>query len=596
MEKIILNQIRSLSKLQSKNGQFTAYTVTNKGDYGKTEAFFPSVFIASCLHNFSDTPEIKSILHKLANFSNLNRQKDYTWNYWVKKSDSFTNRRYPNDLDDTSLANLSVSSAKKLTRLELIGYLKNLKLSRNKKAFNTWILPKDLLSKESHWLDSDPVVNANILLTLRKLGIEIKFLEKYIENCIETGNFISKYYNPIHVIYMISRSYIGNNKGKLIKALSKAVSNKKLDNLTTSFILSSFIYLQAPSEIIEDWYYKLVNTLEESQQSKFFIESIKNDLTTFVISPAITHAATIEALKLYQKHKKFQTKEQPDIKLIQSFVKSKLNIPNELQSALSDSMYQIYSLNNIRKIIKIPRLLSKTLGTETADMLELAGLLGWTSYTIYDAIRDGSTDIKVIGKLDSSRKTALANYLMINFQKIRFELNLNPKYNKVIDEILRKMEEANFLENTPSSFDKVMDRSIWKSMGASIPVLMTISINSGSKYDIKFCERYFYNLIAARQLSDDAYDWMDDFSSKKITPVTMLFRSHKNRAKEFSEKISPIIAKKILNHSLQACDAAQKIKCLKNTGELTNLLSPYITVSTLILQKYSNKKIAGKYF
>jgi geranylgeranyl pyrophosphate synthase len=110
--------------------------------------------------------------------------------------------------------------------------------------------------------------------------------------------------------------------------------------------------------------------------------------------------------------------------------------------------------------------------------------------------------------------------------------------------------------------------------------------------DIRACKRYFYHLIMARQLSDDACDWREDLKADKSTLIVCWMRKDCSSQKSpseiealFRDRIKPRAAKEILRCARASIAAAREICCLADTEFLEELPRYYKDMAMRILAR-----------
>ncbi len=245
-----------------------------------------------------------------------------------------------------------------------------------------------------------------------------------------------------------------------------------------------------------------------------------------------------------------------------------------------------------RKIILLPRiaynLLQKQyLSNEESNTHKTCvslGIIAWAAWTAIDEIRD--------------EEQPDSDYIVIF-------LILRPIVDELIDDLClqkklsdRLIGKISIMEHVNSKIypTPIKSHYILKSIAVSVPLLaLMMKIETESKY-IKLCQKYFYHLIGARQLSDDALDWPEDMKKDQHTLVTQWLietvgkdRSVREYRKAFNKIVSPRVARKILRHSRLSMSYARKMTCFTSTEFLEELPRFYETMATNILKEYKLK-------
>jgi len=251
---------------------------------------------------------------------------------------------------------------------------------------------------------------------------------------------------------------------------------------------------------------------------------------------------------------------------------------------------------NIRKILELPirvaEVLIKTapesLGKNgpSKDSLLICtaiGIAGWAAWTAADRIRDGENAVRGI----SCDDLYVFSILRPIIDELIGKLSLPAIYLKRLKHIIGMMEYANSSHCSMG----VREQSSWKSMGAAIPLLALMMRLNASDKDIASCERLFYYLILARQLSDDALDWKEDASGignggkGKINDHNNDTLVVKWIEEAFEERVKYQVAREMLKTSRQAVKMARDISCFTNTEFLEELPRYYEEMAERILQK-----------
>jgi hypothetical protein len=256
---------------------------------------------------------------------------------------------------------------------------------------------------------------------------------------------------------------------------------------------------------------------------------------------------------------------------------------------------------NIRKILELPcqaygslAQSAKNKGPAEGDLdktnvitiCTAIGLAGWAAWTAADLIRDGENPVRANtgnGADNFNDDLYIFSVLRSIIDELIGKLSLPAIYLKRLKHIIGMMEYAN---SSHCALD-ARERSSWKSMGAAIPLLTLMMKYGTSNKDISSCEEYFYYLILARQLSDDALDWKED--SGVIGNSTLVINWLE---KAFEEHVKYKVAKEMLKRSRQAIEKARSISCFTNTGFLEELARYYEEMAERILK---GKKLQNRH-
>ena len=267
-------------------------------------------------------------------------------------------------------------------------------------------------------------------------------------------------------------------------------------------------------------------------------------------------------------------------------------------------MRELAAKPNIGKILEFPLRGAETLsssGHKETVVCTAIGIAGWAAWTAADRIRDGENALRGtscggndFGSLGGD--LYVFSILRPIIDELIGKLSLSESHLRRLIGIMGKMEYAN---STHCSMG-VREQSSWKSMGAAIP-LLALMMKAGApgakasemdslNKDISLCENYFYHLILARQLSDDALDWKEDAggigNGKELKTIgangdTLVVKWLEDA---FEERIKYQVAKEMLKTSRQAVKIARDISCFINTEFLEELPRYYEKMAERILK------------
>jgi len=240
---------------------------------------------------------------------------------------------------------------------------------------------------------------------------------------------------------------------------------------------------------------------------------------------------------------------------------------------------QILSYKNVRKIILLPFHASIELkdDEETATICVAIGIIGWSIWTILDRIRDEYKSYNTLKNTYLENDLAVFSNLRPIIDELINSLGLPEKYRANIAYEMAMMEYANSSKHSLH----IHEQSIQKSIGVAVPLLlflMKIKANrscADTYIDscIGYCKKYFYHLIAIRQLSDDVLDWENDIKTGSQTPMTEWLKT--SSLKDVHKKVDC----KILTHSRLAIKYAKKMTCFRSTKFLSEIIEPIIAIS-----------------
>ncbi len=303
MEQRTAHLIRKLASIQDDDGLFSALNLTT-GD--SIETIFPTIY---CIHvldkiNLSRHP----YLSKKSYTAILScRSGRGTWNYSTAQKESV---RYPDDLDDTSLAIKTLVCSDALTPDDATclarDYLDVLASADRGSTgpFNTWLYVKP----GNHvWDDIDIVVQAHIRECMASLGLETPGIDTSMDVQVTNRGFSSKYYDGIFVAYSIISAY-QNSYRDIMRGFIESHAERVLSggNDTTvvhiAQLLTSLIIIGGSSALADALYGSLIVRIAGSVPvCPLYIERIVNGIKQYAGCSAVTLAFVIEALERYSR-------------------------------------------------------------------------------------------------------------------------------------------------------------------------------------------------------------------------------------------------------------------------------------------------------
>ena len=624
------------------NGRFEAI-ISETGE--KTNSIFPTLYCAYIMSRYENVEN--SCLKRAQEYCLSYISPRQTWNYWERDSLEFHQKRHPDDVDDTTLAlqlvhsgNEDCIAAEKKLPFEVESYSELLK-SLDKGLggpFNTWIVPKQ--GNTEHWDDIDPVVQAHIFSFAQRINVDTPGATTYIETCIEQGQMVSKYYdNETSVLYAFASVYNGS---KIIK-LNRLIHNKAriltrqtdtINVLDTARLLSSLIRTTSESydnnwswathsndcELIEDLYQRVIhNQRHWNIPYPFYIESIQDGNKQHVGSSAVTLTTVLESLELYESYRGTVIKVSTTSCMLQSAIDCILASPyitsQKIRAKIKELISNIMSKQGMTSIIVLPEQLQKSalphisISDAALSHSLIIGIAGWTAWMHADTIRDKTDEKSPVGcAIDNlSIYTILHSIVHETLRKID---TTDEEYARIAT-LIGKMEQANYEETGETNVNNVFEadkesyndslslreRTVAKSVGAAIPLLVLMMIGGASREDIEHCMSFFTHFLRARQLSDDAMDWKDDITNGRRTLVTQWIDDEVStdadmyeKSEAFNGRVLFMIAREIHKNILIAQKSARKISCISNCGFLVGLLLPYVQMIDRILKKYERQQ------
>jgi hypothetical protein len=534
---------------QLSNGSFESASFTDVEHFtdraSRKTTFYNSLIISALASIKND--ETLLISSRTARFLYNEKGPNGSYNYWQKDSGEKKLLPYPDDLDDTftALTALYQHDASLLTEklmLSSINILINCE-SNVGGPYYTWLVPKP---RKGKWKDVDIVVNSNVAHFLSLNEIDCPPLTEYIEHAIRQQPLTSSYYHsPISIVYFISKWYRGKEQKKLKAViLKKRLASGHWDNpFETALSVVSLLNLGAEISMCREAILYLCHaTMEQSWQPyAFYIEQIHGKKVSYSGSSAFTASVIAEALAMYMRVSEHTTKVLPRdaqhieflLQSIRTASKEKFNTCiKPLQIEAFHIIDAVLTRDKNNEITLTPyffarSFLSPLLKEDLLIQLGVANTLGWIGYTIYDDILDREAKLKLL---------PLANIMVREVSDIFSMLVADTEHYKIITSILDGIDNANYWEKEyatcvisqngielPHTLPHYGTYGILaqKSLGHAIGP-MIVCMLSGKWHALELTEqtrRFFEHYIIAKQLHDDAHDWLEDLSKGHINSV-----------------------------------------------------------------------------
>lgn len=608
-----------LKKHQDKDGSF-------RNDSGTS---FRTSLILLCLHALkaNHEPKLKNLIDDACDFLLKEKSPGWTWNYWKRNSVQAKSKPYPDDLDDTScaLAALTLYRKEKVEGKGISAFARILIQQEQKVGgpYETWIIPS---GESDAWKDIDPAVNANIAYVLGLHGASLPSLSKMASDALTESRYQSKYYHsPLSVNYFIARSHKGPaaeaGTEYLLEELGRpsACSNP----LHLAFILSSLVRISKQShektrevsEAIKTGFAETAKLLEANswKAHPFYVEESKSEIMysgsipltiAFVVE---AHALCAEFLENESARAAAATQAAAEAEVLHRIIEGAsarfLNMPvlQEKARACIDAMTRKDPGNQIALMSwHFEKALSSggknKNSTPDPEPLGIANVHGWLAYKIYDDILDdeGGADSLPIANVSLREACKLYESIMPDSARDTFF------------EILDGIDRANAWERAEcrkASADGVIDISSLpdygrmkvladKSMGHALgPMAILASRGHGPESpEGRSLLSFFRHYIIARQINDDAHDWLEDLERGFLNSASSMLlaswkasgnpdqldirESRKELQKLFWNKTIDRVCDAMERHSSLAKKHLAEVLSLKDTTYMASLLAP----------------------
>lgn len=567
---------------------------------------FHTSLILCCLSTCKNYQQAQTIATKGVSFLLSEKSPAWSFNYWKKNSLEHASVRCPDDLDDSAaaLAAIELWEPGRIDGTAMAAIVGNYITAETTPGgpYNTWIV-RDFVG--TSWEDTDIAVNAQSAYFLGQKNITLAGLHAYIDDAIVRNKYISKYYKKLPIIYLIARSYRGKHAGRLMRALA-AHNTPSLSALERAIWTSAFIRLGGDPSAARKEIGILVRTQEKDggwPARAFFTEQVKDGIPWQSGSRALTAAFCLEAISLYEEavlrrdaEKKLRKTERQCERLLGEARQRFSSSSSLIRRQFSGVAERVASKSAWTEIALLPKYFNDALekkrrvSKKHVDTLSKANILGWIGYTICDKILDGE-DVRGL--------LPMANICLREVTSMFELLPVDRQGHKEIRNVLDAIESANAWEYetcrmktengayvVPEHIPEYPRCTLAKkSLGHALGP-MSVMLLSNSKGDARLVRRFFEHYLTARQLDDDAHDWLDDLENgflnsasvhilreSKLNAVTL--PKDKEMLREiFWDSVIDRVAAKMLSHVRSARTLLKRMSFLSDPSYLARLLAP----------------------
>ena len=513
---------------------------------------------------------MKRIASRAATFLIEQRSPHWSWNYWVRGSADSDKLPCPDDLDDTfaALEALHIHMPEQIDGTALASVVRVLTTAEEKPGgpYNTWLVGE---TDDQRWNDIDPVVNANVAAFLKSEHIVLppvnELVQKTIRDICAGKPVHSKYYaSPIPALYFLSRSLDLNKDKAPAELISDFLLKKRgaeghwSSPVETACAVTTLIRCGSSAEDFRPAIEYALSKAEDSGWKAYglYTETAFGGTPSFAGADALSTAVCLEAIAVYEKaavHPKKSargTKSVPSPRTLDpgpSFSREAIGIEQRVIEAFekrleSDAIMsrhghavleKVLARDAAKQITLLPYFFKKSLSGDESEgselghaedqlliRLGLANLHGWIAYRIYDDFLDDEGSPELI---------PLAALSLREVSRIYSEA-LPQDHSDVFIELMDAMDSANAWERASAYFPDrsfldqdaelpdykehtvLADKSLPHCLG---PIALIIDAHGEdgwdeARADIRAAKGFFRHYIIARQLNDDAHDWLED--------------------------------------------------------------------------------------
>ena len=507
---------------------------------------FHTSLILDCLSHLRSTPQARLIGARGVAYLLKERSPEWTFNYWKKGSPEFATIHVPDDIDDTSAALTAINAwqPERIDASALVHIVNAFIVAETAPGgpYNTWIMSE---YDGTDWKDIDIAVNSNAAHFLARKDIVLAPLNEYIEHAISANNLTSQYYAPHMIRYLIAKWYRGNAVPKLLLTVEQDMRKKNRTALECATTLTAFLRLGGDPKRVHVQIARLIESQSADGSwpaSECYIEQIQNGIPWKSGSKALTTAFCLEAFAVYdqmliawENKKTVGIHANAALRIIALTTKRFALRSPLLQSQFTFLASEVTKKDSKHEIALFPYFFNASLAKNmhaskrTVDQLCMINMLGWIGYTISDKVLDGEAMERFLPIADICIREVSIGYR---------SLIKNDHDYRCIENILDMIGEATAWEHStcklridgsqlymPQSYPEYKNyrQLAEKSLGHALgPVtIMLLSKNRSKRLHAQTLLQFFEHYLIARQLNDDAHDWLDDLKSGFINSASV---------------------------------------------------------------------------
>lgn len=544
---------------------------------GKSSIFYTGL-IVNCLKEYENSVTTE-ITTTAVEFLLSHQHVDGAWSY---------NPEYPADLDDTFVAWRAIALCRpELLNEETLARIVSLLIRQEQQPggpYQTWIMPE----KAAQWDDIDIVVNSNIATFFKALDIHLGPMQEYFDQCIQDTALHSRYYDhEIIVLYFIALHYQGNRKQHLSGMLlsKRTLSGHWGNPLHTACAITALLHLGQDPQSLAPAIQYLVDTGNAGiwPSEHLFIEHIDQDNITYSACGAHVSACCLQALALFQKITAVSSpiadsliREKAFIQQTHKACRERISEPSlrtDLDAALAtldtkDPAHEIPLISyHFARLLCTPHDISD----DRIQLLSVANTLGWIGYCIYDKLLDGEPLLSQL---------PLANACVRQVHQILHDII--PSQYHIVERILCGIDAVTLWEHTHCKIGCLPAYGDYhtlaeKSLGHALGPIM-ICMMQHRPLQAEYIEFFFRHYLIARQLHDDAHDWIEDLNNGFVNSVSTRMISTTADIpllqELFWESIIDDVCMDILTHIASARSILKKVTIITEVTFLEALLIP----------------------
>ncbi len=541
-----LQKVRELLRTLPDSGLLTK--IAPGGDFLIASLQETTFFQAITLGSLNAFPDLSTerIRVKLENNLRQYRRVLGSWNYWSPGASAMVQRPLPDDLDTTCCALSALAeTAAGLPGEWLADAVKILTLREVTAGgpYRTWLVPTE--AKDA-WQDVDIVVNANVGRFLSHFDTSPPPLISFLDQAVSDSSCTSPYYpDRLLFCYFLASWYKGERRDLLASqcraALRRAVNIPGTQTLALALATAGW-FTEIPTAELDVAAKELARRCQEQPivAEGACIDAVHGEVKDYAGCQAFTLAVCQEALARTLQRQSLPIKN-PGLEFEQKIVqraKEALQTYREpLKAALGQTLTRHLLADTQHNLTLFPFVIAEAVSglpvdTEVNLDLAQAHLFGWLAYTTFDDIVDGDSPASDL-------------WLGNVFQRLSAQL-FNEAFSHQADwlswhqDVLDRMAAMNLAEQrswriVDGKLPETMPNAdlaylTERSLGvllAPVALLKRVASSDTRPVQIAAAKEFLLNLIAARQLCDDAHDWQEDLKQGRLNSASaLIFAKH----------------------------------------------------------------------
>jgi hypothetical protein len=529
---------------QDNDGGFRSLSSPDPNRFASDVIEYRTSFVAShilmalCASSVKGMDEIKSsiVIFLLKQISETG-----SVNYWARGSMESQTKPYPDDLDDTACAIAALAMYDK-TLLDgaLLGKFVQVLVACEEKPggpYRTWLVGPDA---NPVWRDVDAVVNANLAYALSLLEIELGELDAYLKACVLQNRLSSPYYpNELSALTALSRRPVGLEREICERTLAIRQGTSWGNPLADAQALGILLRLHDSSE---DWKGEVERLLSSDSillPYAFCTDPSQKGVKHYCGAAALTAAIALELASLIEEKTEVVSSISNADRLHAQIVAEVKTIIGGMAPAFAESLSTILEQSLVkdskRQITLTPYVAASLLGDRAKDVSEpliidlgIASVFGWMAYTLFDDVMDGDRGSDALPLATACLRNMQSTFDRVlpkhdDFHRWQMRMMNRVDASNAWELAYCRIPVQNGLLHLPKSLPSYREdwmlygRSIGHAIGP-VGIVCSIGAKTGDQIAKELLERYC-ELIAVKQLHDDAHDWEEDLFRGQINSV-----------------------------------------------------------------------------